>query len=247
MSNQKDPQLIVALDVDTFDEAQTLIELLSEQINIFKIGMQLFTACGPVIVRHVLSQGKKVFLDLKFHDIPNTVANAVCSAIKLSLPIYKVLNNKQWPDDGLHLLTLHTVGGEEMLKTSLDKGRAFADKIGVKPPLFLGVTVLTSESKSDNISDIVLQRALLAKTAGLDGIVASSQESSMIRKELGEDFLIITPGIRPEGQDAGDQKRVSTPKNAIINGSDFLVVGRPIVKAKDPVKAADALLQEIKV
>ncbi len=230
----KKAELIVALDVDTFQEAEILIDSLDAVVDIFKVGSQLFTACGPGIVYHLINRGKKVFLDLKFHDIPNTVANAVASVVKLS-------DEKQ----GLLMCTLHTVGGADMLKQALSAAEKTAQNLGIKRPFLVGITVLTSEDKADNITPLVLERARLAKACGLDGVVVSSQEAALIRRELGEDFVIVTPGIRPAGTDAQDQKRVATPLFAVQNGSHFLVVGRPIVKAENPLEAAKQILQEI--
>ena len=226
-------QLIVALDVDTFDEAKALIDAL-DNVEIFKVGSQLFTAYGPDVVRHLLKAGKKVFLDLKFHDIPNTVANAVRAAVSIQ-------------EDGrsIFMCTMHTVGGREMLKRASAEATKAAEDAGVKRPLLLGITALTSDEKKDSIGQFVLEKALLAKEAGLDGIVASSQEAALVRENLGEDFLIVTPGIRPAGTQAGDQKRITTPAEAVAQGSDFLVVGRPIVKAGNPSQAAKQILEEI--
>jgi len=248
MSNPKD-KLIVALDVPTFEEARELIDKLDEAVNIFKVGSQLFTACGPVVIRYLLSQGKKVFLDLKFHDIPNTVANAVSAAVVLGEPGHQMMNEKQegveFSEKGLLMLTVHTVGGREMLQRAVEAGTKQAQMIGVMKPLIVGITVLTSEERRDNIAQIVLERAALARDSGLDGVVASSEEAAIIRQEFGDQFVIVTPGIRPAGTDAGDQKRVTTPAEAMANGSNFLVVGRPIVKAENPLSAAENILEEI--
>jgi len=248
MNNQNE-KLIVALDVPTFEEARELIDTLKEEVGVFKVGSQLFTACGPVVVRYILAQGKKVFLDLKFHDIPNTVANAVSAAVGLGEPGHQMMDENQqgidFTEKGLFMLTVHTVGGKEMLQRAVAAGTKQAQALGVVKPLIVGITVLTSEERKDNITELVLERATLAKEAGLDGVVASSQEAVMIRKKFGKDFVIVTPGIRPQGAEAADQKRVTTPAEAIANGSNFLVVGRPIVKADDPLKAAESILKEI--
>lgn len=232
--NKRKAQLIVALDVDSFDEAQKLIDILGDDVNIFKVGSQLFTVCGPVIVQHLLKAGKKVFLDLKFHDIPNTVANAVNAATRL-----------REGDQGVFMCTLHTVGGREMIERAVAAAVKTAQNTGVKRPLLLGITVLTSEEKKDSIGPLVLERALLAKEAGLDGVVASSQEAASIREHCGDGFIIVTPGIRPAGAQAGDQKRVTTPSEAQAQGSNFLVVGRPIIQAENPSQAAKQILEEI--
>ncbi|MBN1870094.1 MAG: orotidine-5'-phosphate decarboxylase [Candidatus Omnitrophica bacterium] len=228
------PQLIVALDVDTLYEAKGLIDVLGRDVEIFKVGSQLFTACGPVVVRHLLKAGKKVFLDLKYHDIPNTVANAVRAAVNL-----------KEGSQGIFMCTLHTAGGREMLKRASEAATEAALAAKVKRPLLLGITALTSDEKKDSIGQFVLKKALLAKECGLDGVVASSQEAALVRKHLGRDFMIVTPGIRPAGAEADDQKRITTPSEAQAQGSDFLVVGRPIVKAEDPREAARHILKEM--
>ena len=235
---KSNPKLIVALDVETLAEAKSLVELLSPAVDIFKVGSQLFTACGPEAVRFIQEKGKEVFLDLKYHDIPNTVSNAVQAAVK-SLAVGG--KDKR----SVLMYTMHIVGGEEMLKKSVDAARKSAQENGLRVPLSLGITVLTSEQSSEGTKQVVLARALLAKKAGLDGVVASVEEVPMLRKELGKDFIIVTPGIRLEATDVGDQKRVATPSLAVKSGSNFLVVGRPIVKAENPLKAAKEILKEI--
>lgn len=238
MKNSK-PQLIVALDVETLDEAKALVEALSPVVDIFKVGSQLFTAYGPDVVRFIQEKGKEVFLDLKFHDIPNTVSNAVQAAVS-SLAV----GGKE--KRSILMYTMHIVGGEEMLQKAAQTAKKVAQQNGLRVPLSLGITVLTSEQSSENTKDIVLTRALLAKKAGLDGVVASVEEAGMLREKLGKDFIIVTPGIRPKAADVGDQKRVATPETAVRSGSNFLVVGRPIVKAEDPLRAAKEILEEIK-
>ena len=218
----KSNPLIVALDVETFAEAKKLVETLGDKIQIYKVGSQFFTACGPEVIYYLEKLGKKVFLDLKFHDIPNTVASAVQSAASLKV----------------FMLTVHTVGGKEMLEAAVAKK-------GAHGPLIVGVTVLTSDAQAANISALVLERAKLAFNAGLDGVVASVEEAALIRRELGAKFIIVTPGIRPKDASQDDQKRVATPKSAILSGSNYLVVGRPIVKAKDPRQAVQDILDEI--
>ena len=247
MGKKRKGQLIVALDVDTLEAARNLIDTLSPVVDIFKVGSQLFTACGPAAVRFIQARGKKVFLDLKYHDIPNTVASAVNSAVGISVDVHQVMDNPQanQSDSSIFMYTLHTVGGKNMMQSAVEAGVKAAQKHGVNKPLAVGVTVLTSEEKKDNIQALVLERARLAKAAGLDGVVASGQEVEIIRRELGEDFIIVTPGIRPSGSDVGDQKRVTTPAESIQKGSDFLVVGRPIVAAQDPLRAAEKIVKEI--
>ena len=223
-------KLILAVDVDTFDEARPLIDGLGDAVEIFKVGSQMFTAHGPVVTQYLNSKGKKVFLDLKFHDIPNTVASAVKSAVGLNV----------------FMMTVHTCGGQEMLEAASQAAGAQAQKIGVPRPLIVGVTVLTSTAREAGTDALVLARARLAKASGLDGVVASVEEAAMIRRELGPDFLIVTPGIRPADAALNDQKRVATPKAAIEQGSNFLVVGRPILQAPNPRTAALRILDEIK-
>ena len=234
-------KLILALDLESFDEARKLIDELADSVEIFKVGSQMFTAYGPFVTRYLQSKGKKVFLDLKFHDIPNTVASAVKSAVSLSV------SPGQDPNFApLFMLTVHTVGGKEMLEAAVLAAKTQAQALGVARPLIVGVTVLTSAAKEANLESIVLERARLAKASGLDGVVASVEEAALIRRELGPDFLIVTPGIRPAEASLNDQKRVATPKSAMEQGSNFLVVGRPIIQAPSPRDAALKILEEIK-
>ncbi len=230
----KRSQLIVALDVETLKEAKDLVRLLGKRVTIFKVGIQLFTACGQEVVQYLLEKEKKVFLDLKFHDIPNTVAKAVESAVGLAQG-----------KNGIFMLTLHAQGGVEMLRIAVQSAAKSAENIKVKRPLVVAVTVLTSEGKRDNIRTLVLERAQLAQESGCDGVVASVEEAPLIREKFGPNFLIVTPGIRPVGAEKGDQKRIATPKEAIEAGSDYLVVGRPIVQAHDPLQVTMKILEEI--
>ncbi len=223
-------RLIVALDMETFEDARKLIDDLGDSVAIFKVGSRMFTAHGPLITRYLQSKGKKVFLDLKFHDIPNTVACAVKNAVGLNV----------------FMLTVHTAGGKEMLEAAVLAGRSQAKALGVTRPLIVGVTVLTSTAKDAHVESLVLERAHLAKEAGLDGVVASVEEAALIRRELGADFLIVTPGIRPAQALLNDQKRVATPQEAISQGSNFLVVGRPIIQAPSPRTAVQKILEDMK-
>jgi len=234
-------KLILALDLETFEEARQLIDDLAESVEIFKVGSQMFTSYGPFITRYLQSKGKKVFLDLKFHDIPNTVASAVKSAVSLS-----VSPNNDPGFAPLYMLTVHTCGGKEMLEAAVKAAQEKAKALGVQRPLIVGVTVLTSTAKEANLETLVLERARLAKAAGLDGVVASVEEAAAIRKELGKDFLIVTPGIRPADASLNDQRRVATPAVAIKQGSNYLVVGRPIIQAQHPREAAIKILEEIR-
>jgi len=247
MKNKQNPkgQLIVALDVDTLAEAKNLIEQLSPVVDIFKVGSQLFTACGPAAVRFIQAKDKQVFLDLKFHDIPNTVANAVSAAVALSTEVHQSGGSSGRAAPSILMYTVHIQGGRKMLEAAALASAKTAEKLKVTKPLVVGITVLTSEEKKVNIQNLVLERARLARDSGLDGVVASAQEAEIIRKEFGKNFVIVTPGIRPKDADAGDQQRTATPAEAIAHGSDFLVVGRPILKAKDPVFAAKEILEEM--
>jgi orotidine-5'-phosphate decarboxylase len=225
-------RLIVALDVSSATQARQIIQSIGESANTYKIGKQLFTAEGPQIVRDLVSSGRKVFLDLKFHDIPNTVAAAVTEAAKL----------------GVSMLTVHASGGSKMLKAAAEAAAQSASK-----PLVLAVTVLTSLSAADlsevgfkgDIITAVIMLGSLARNAGCGGLVASALEARELRRELGEDFAIVTPGVRPAGTAVGDQARVLTPKEAIAAGATYLVVGRPILQAADPAQAAKEIVREI--
>ncbi|HVM61738.1 MAG TPA: orotidine-5'-phosphate decarboxylase [Verrucomicrobiae bacterium] len=211
-------KLIVALDVDTFQNAVRLVEATRNVVDVYKVGSQLFTRVGPRIIEFLHEQGRDCFLDLKFHDIPNTVAKAVESAAALKV----------------RMLTLHASGGEEMLRAAA----AVADH-----PLLLGVTVLTSVG--GNVRAEVLRLARLAKKSGLNGVIASPREIHPLRELLGEKFLIVTPGIRPAKAERGDQRRTMTPAEAIIAGADYIVVGRPIVDAASPARAAQRIAEEV--
>ncbi len=232
-------QLILALDLETLEEARKLIDELGDSVEIFKVGSQMFTSHGPFITRYLQAKGKKVFLDLKFHDIPNTVASAVKSAVGLSVSPSSAPGFAP-----LFMLTVHTAGGKEMLEAAVQAGQAQAKALGVERPLIVGVTVLTSTARDASLESLVLERARLARQAGLDGVVASVEEAASIRRELGPDFLIVTPGIRPADASLNDQKRVATPQAAIKQGSNFLVVGRPIIQAASPREAALKILKE---
>jgi orotidine-5'-phosphate decarboxylase len=225
-------RLIVALDLPRAAAARRVVEALGDAARTFKVGKQLFTAAGPGLVRELVSGGKKVFLDLKYHDIPNTVAGAVGEAARL----------------GVSMLTVHASGGAKMLKAAVE---AAADS--EKPPAILAVTVLTSLNDRDlqeigvsgRVLDQVLRLAELAQTAGCRGIVASAHEARELRRVLGAGLWIVTPGVRPAGGDRDDQERVVTPADAMRAGADYIVVGRPIVQAKDPGEAARKVLAEL--
>jgi orotidine-5'-phosphate decarboxylase len=225
-------RLIVALDVPSAAQARQIVQTIGEAAVTYKIGKQLFTAEGPQVVRDLVSSGRKVFLDLKFHDIPNTVAGAVKSAAAL----------------GVSMLNVHASGGSKMLKAAVEAASQSSAR-----PLVLAVTVLTSLVDSDlqelgvsgNVVSQVLRLGALTRNAGCGGLVASAQEACELRRELGEGFTIVTPGIRPAGSASGDQARVVTPADAIASGATYLVVGRPILDAPDPAKATKRIVEEI--
>jgi orotidine-5'-phosphate decarboxylase len=222
----------VALDVPGATQARQIVQAIGDAATTYKVGKQLFTAEGPQVVRDLVASGRKVFLDLKYHDIPNTVAAAVRTAAEL----------------GVSMLTVHASGGSKMLKAAVEAASQSPTK-----PMVLAVTVLTSLSDSDlqelgiagNVLSQVLRLGALARAAGCGGLVASAQEARELRKALGEGFAIVTPGVRPAGASAGDQVRVVTPKDAIAAGVTYLVVGRPILEAPDPAKAAQQIADEI--
>ena len=227
--------ILVALDVDTPAKALALADALRGAVGGFKIGKQLFTAAGPDMVRQLNARGDRVFLDLKFHDIPNTVAGAVQSAV----------------GTGAWMVNVHASGGSAMMKAAAEAAMKAAASSGAAKPLVIGVTVLTSMTdtalKEVGVNrpmvDQVVHLATLAKTSGLDGVVASPQEITAIRAACGPDFQIVTPGIRPADQQGkDDQARTLTPAEAIQAGATYLVIGRPITGAPDPRKAAEAIL-----
>jgi len=231
-------RLVLALDVGDFKKAEELVGGLIDYVGAFKIGNQLFTAEGPKVVDMVNKKGGKVFLDLKFHDIPNTVARAAEVATKLGVSIFNV----------------HTSGGYEMMKAAAEATAKISQELAIRKPIILGVTLLTSINQEilekeigiiKRLEEQVVHLAKLAKASGLDGVVASSWEIKEIRKACGEDFVILTPGIRPAGQSSDDQKRVMAPQEAIKLGANFLVVGRPIRNAANPVEAAKQILKEM--
>ena len=232
-----DERLIAALDVPTRDDAERLVERLGTSVSYYKVGMELFYALGGDIVAWLKEREKKVFLDLKLHDIPNTVGNGLCSLLRLR------------PD----ILHVHTAGGLRMMQTAREALHRAADEMGVPCPRLIGVTVLTSMDAQDwaglghtgTIADAVLRRAKLAQEAGLDGVVASPAETAEIRRVCGDDFLIVTPGIRPAGASHDDQRRVMTPAGAIRAGASQIVVGRAIYAAENPRAAAEEILREM--
>ena len=229
MTQLTDPKVVIALDYDNKQQALAFIEQLDPSTCRLKIGKEMFTHFGPEFVKLVVAKGFDVFLDLKFHDIPNTVAKAV----------------KEAADLGVWMINVHASGGRRMMEAAKEILIPYGDKA----PLLIAVTVLTSMDQSDlaelgielTPAEQVIRLATLAKSSGLDGVVCSSHEAQQLKALLGESFKLITPGIRPAGSAAGDQRRIKTPKQAIDSGSDYLVIGRPITQAQDPV----AVLNEI--
>ena len=227
-------RIMFPLDVQTEEEAVKFAEILKDSVGVFKIGLELFTACGPSVIDNVKKTAPdgKIFLDLKLHDIPATVAGAVKSASKL----------------GVDFLTVHAMGGSEMLSAAASE----RGDINI-----LGVTVLTSMSLNDikevgfsdeynEPGDLVEDLADLVRASGCQGLVSSPLEVKALREALGQDMILVTPGIRPSDSDKGDQKRIATPESAIKDGSDYLVIGRPIRNAPDPRKAAEDIAEEIR-
>ncbi len=220
------PRLILALDVDTIEKAKYFINKLYPKIKLFKIGPVLFTAYGPKLIGLFHNKGTEVFLDLKFYDIPNTVAAAVRQAVRLKVK----------------MLTLHISGGEEMLKAAVKAADEESARLRTKRPLLIGVTILTSQKARQQD---VLKLAKTGIACGLDGVVCSAQEALLLRKNIRKKFVIVTPGIRPASVSLGDQKRAVTPRQALESGSDYLVVGRPVLNAADPGKVAEEILGEL--
>lgn len=235
MVNGKE-KLIVAIDTDDYEKAVNLIDSLEDSVDIFKVGLENYIASRGKTVDYLKSKGKKIFLDLKFHDIPNTMKSAVKAAIR----------------DGVWLMTIH-VSDMEGMKQCANIAKEESERLGIEKPLIVGVTVLTSLSDNDlkdigcdmNTQDLVIKRAKLAKEAGLDGVVCSAREVSKIVEACGKDFVTVCPGIRPASAEVGDQKRVVTPSEAILNGASVLVVGRPITQASVPSESANKIVKEI--
>ena len=237
MAGDPKDKIIFALDVEHFREAQQWVTLLKDHVGMFKVGKQLFTHAGPKVVDMIRQKGQKAFLDLKFHDIPNTVAKAGEEATKLGVAIFN----------------LHALGGLEMMKKTVDASRAAAKSLGIPKPLILAVTILTSMDE-ETLKEVGVQGPLveevgrlasLSLKAGVDGVVASPQEIDIIRQKCGEKFLIVTPGIRHPSDKKDDQKRTMSPKEAITAGANYLVIGRPIKEAKNPLEAVQKIIEDI--
>ncbi len=231
-------RMVLALDVDNEREALSLVTELKDVVGIFKVGHQLFTAYGPDIVRRIIGQGGRVFLDLKYHDIPNTVAKASAEAVKLGVSIFNV----------------HSLGGLDMMEAAAEAAKETAIQRNALVPIILAVTVLTSMDGMSLRRELKITRSLprqvahlarLAQRAGMNGVVASPQEIKMLRREVRGDFVILTPGVRPDWADPDDQKRIMTPGEAIRAGANYIVVGRPVLKARDRKEAVLKIIEEI--
>jgi len=230
-------RLIVALDVGDLGEVKELVKLLASEVGMFKVGKQLFTHAGPQAVRLIQELGGEVFLDLKFHDIPNTVAKAAVEATRL----------------GVKMFNVHASGSLEMMRATAKEARRVCHQQNLRKPIMLAVTVLTSLNQDDlkrvgvdgRVADQVVRLALLTKEAGMDGVVASPHEVADIRSACGRRFVIVTPGIRPRDAGRNDQQRVMTPADAIQASVDYIVVGRPILAVKDPVAASRKIIAEM--
>jgi orotidine-5'-phosphate decarboxylase len=233
-------RLVIALDVDSDAEALGLVAELKDSVGMFKVGHQLFTAYGPDIVRRIIGMGGRVFLDLKYHDIPNTVAKASSEAVKLGVSIFNV----------------HALGGLDMMNAAADAVQETAEKYNLPVPILLAVTVLTSMDGRGLRRELKITRSLprqvahlarLAQRAGMHGVVASPQEIKMLRRSVRGAFIILTPGVRPAWAGKDDQKRVMTPGEALKAGADFIVLGRPVLKAPDRKAAVEKILEEIRM
>ncbi len=238
-STPSDPKekIIFALDFEHFTDAQKWVNLLKDHVGMFKVGKQLFTHAGPKVVDMIRAKGQKVFLDLKFHDIPNTVAKAGEEATKLNVSMFN----------------LHALGGFEMMKKTVEASRAIAKSLGIPRPIILAVTILTSMD-NESLKEVGIQGPLieevarlaqLSMKAGVDGVVASPQEIEVIRERCGKNFLIVTPGIRLQTEKKDDQKRTLSPREAILAGADYLVIGRPIREAKNPIDVIKKIIDDI--
>jgi orotidine-5'-phosphate decarboxylase len=232
-------RIALALDVDNDRDALAIVAELKDSVGFFKVGHQLFTAYGPDIVRRIIDMGGRVFLDLKYHDIPNTVAKASAEAVKLGVSIFNV----------------HSLGGLDMMKAAAESARETAEKHDLPAPTVLAVTILTSMDEKSMRKELKITRSLqrevvhlarLAQRAGMHGVVASPQEIKMLRRTIRGKFVVLTPGVRPAWADKDDQMRVMTPGEAVRAGADYIVVGRPVLKASDRKAAVEKILEELK-
>ena len=234
--NNGGDKIIFALDVHGIEEIDYWAGLLSGKVGMFKVGKELFTSCGPQAVKAIQRHGGRVFLDLKYHDIPNTVARAMVEAARLAVD----------------LVNLHALGGAEMMETAVNA--VHQECGGTARPRLLAVTILTSSTAetlrqvgiNDSVQDMVVRLAVLAQASGMDGVVASPLEIGLIRAACGPDFLIVTPGVRPSFAAVDDQKRIMSPRDAMQAGADYLVIGRPISSAVDPVRAVELIADEVR-
>lgn len=232
-------RIVLALDVDTREEALRLVKNLVGEVGVFKVGMQLFNSAGPDIVKNIHDLGGRVFVDLKFHDIPNTVGAAGKVLTRLNAFMFNV----------------HAAGGKEMMSRIVTDVKEEAAQMGITPPVILAVTVLTSISQPElqeemlisglDVQDVVVKWAFMAKETGISGVVCSPQEIKAIRNACGPDFIIVTPGIRPAWSEKNDQKRITTPRQALELGADYMVIGRPITQAAHPKEAAQKIIEEL--
>ena len=229
-------KIIVALDTIDISQALALTKLIPD-VGAFKLGLEYFCANGPEGINKISETGIKIFLDLKFHDIPNTVAGAIKASLNMEP----------------YMMTVHLSGGYNMLHRTMEEVKEYCVKNSLKIPLILGVSVLTSIDENDftslgligKVEDQVIRLAKLAKDADLDGMVCSAKELKIVKKKMGQNLILVTPGIRPAGGIMNDQKRITTPSQAISDGADFLVIGRPITEAIDPVQALNNISLEI--
>ncbi len=232
-------KIIIALDFLELKDVKNIVEKLNGVINFFKVGSTLYTKLGPKVVEYLKSRNNRIFLDLKFHDIPSQVAGACEAAVDL----------------GIDMLNVHSLGGFEMMEEAFKAIYLRSEQRKKPKPVLLGVTILTSIDEAcfrdlfgdvvRSLDDQVLFLAGLARSAGLDGVVASPHEIKLIKEKIGKDFLVVTPGVRPEGEEESDQARVLTPREAIEAGADYIVIGRPITRASDPVKAAEQIIKSL--
>jgi orotidine-5'-phosphate decarboxylase len=231
-------RLVLALDVDSDAEALDIVGELKDAVGVFKVGHQLFTAYGPGIVRRIIGMGGRVFLDLKYHDIPNTVAKASAEAVKLGVSIFNV----------------HALGGFDMMKAAAESAKETSEKLGLPLPAVLAVTVLTSMDEKSLRKELKITRSIqrevshlarLAQRAGMHGVVASPQEIKLLRRAIRGEFIILTPGVRPEWAVRDDQKRIMTPGDAVQAGANYIVIGRPVLQAGDRKAAVQRILDEM--